>query len=327
MAWKKLDKSNLLDNYPIKHKALTELDDVNELIDWGRIEELLSGIHAKSRGEKAWPPLIMFKALLLQSWYKLSDPGLEKQLVRDLLFKKFVGLSMTETVPDHSTIWRFRQLLDKQGLLDKLHEEFKNQLTEQGLFVRTGEVSIIDASVIEAKNCRPNKGVDGKSTQDSEAAWNVKSGSDGKRKSTYGFKGHINVDEDGFIKENDFTPGNIHDSQCFKQLITGNEEAIYADSAYQSQEYCNIMKEKSIQDRIIKKAYRNRPLTEQDKKHNRTHSGVRCTVERVFGVLKQHYGMAKARYMGLARNRTRFNLICIAYNIKRGASIQQDCCA
>jgi IS5 family transposase len=325
MAWKKLDQSNLLDNYPIKHKAL--LDDVIELIDWERIEELLSEIHAKARGEKAWPPLIMFKALLLQSWYKLSDPALEKQLARDLLFKRFVGLSMTETVPDHSTIWRFRQLLDKHGLLDKLHEEFKNQLAEQGLFIRTGEASIIDASVIEAKNCRPNKGVDGKPTQDPDAAWNVKSGSDGKRKSTYGFKGHINVDEDGFIKETDFTPGNVHDSQCFEELLTGNEEVIYADSAYQSQAHNDIMEKKSIKNRIIKRAYRNRPLTEQDKKHNRTHSGVRCTVERVFGVLKLHYGMAKARYMGISRNRTRFDLMCIAYNIKRGVSIQQDCWA
>lgn len=327
MAWKTLDKSNLLDNFPIKHKALTELDDVNELIDWERIEELLSGIHAKARGEKAWPPLIMFKALLLQIWYKLSDPALEKQLARDLLFKRFVGLSIIETVPDHSTIWRFRQLLDRQGLLAKLHEEFKNQLTKQGLFIRTGEASIIDASVIEAKNCRPNKDVDGKSTQDPEADWNVKSGSDGKRKSTYGFKGHINVDEDGFIKETDFTAGNIHDSQCFEELLTGNEEVIYADSAYQSQAHSDIMEEKAIKNCIIKRAYRNRPLTEQDKKHNRTHSGVRCTVERVFGVLKLHYDMAKARYMGLDRNRTRFNLMCIAYNIKRGVSIGQESCA
>lgn len=87
------------------------------------------------------------------------------------------------------------------------------------------------------------------------------------------------------------------------------------------------MEKKSIKNRIIKRAYRNRPLTEQDKKHNRTHSGVRCTVERVFGVLKLHYGMAKARYMGISRNRTRFDLMCIAYNIKRGVSIQQDCWA
>nr|VFK07197.1 MAG: Transposase domain (DUF772) [Candidatus Kentron sp. LPFa] len=201
MSWKNLKQKSLLDGFLIKHKALTELDEVDDLIDWVRIEGLLSDIHAKPRGEKSWPPVMMFKALLLQSWYGLSDPGLEKQLARDLLFRRFTGLGVAENVPDHSSIWRFRQILEKNGLLTELQEDINNQLAEQGLIVRASEVSIIDASVIEAKNCRPKKGVDGQSTQDPEAAWNVKTGSDGKRKSTYGFKGHLNVDEDGFIKK------------------------------------------------------------------------------------------------------------------------------
>ena len=62
----------------------------------------------------------MFKALLLQSWYALSDPALEKQLARDLLFRRFIGLSISESVPDHSTLWRFRQLLEKQSLMNVL---------------------------------------------------------------------------------------------------------------------------------------------------------------------------------------------------------------
>jgi IS5 family transposase len=63
---------------------------------------MLSHIHSKRQGEKAWPPIMMFKALLLQSWYGLSDPALEKQLARDLLFRRFVDLSLSESVPDHS---------------------------------------------------------------------------------------------------------------------------------------------------------------------------------------------------------------------------------
>jgi len=266
---------------------------------------------------------MMFKALLLQSWYGLSDPGLEKQLARDLLFRRFTGLGITESVPEHSSIWRFRQILEKNGLLTKLQKDINDQLAEQGLIVRAGEVSIIDASVIEAKNCRPNKGVHGQPTQDREAAWNVKNGSDGKRKSTYGFKGHLNVDEDGFIKKTDFSPGNVHDSQHFEGLLTGNEKAAYADAAYQSQAHDTLLKEQGIDNRLIKRPYRNRPLTQEEREHNRRHSPVRSTVERVFGVLKQHYGMAKARYDGLARNRTRFNLICIAYNLKHGLSLLQ----
>ena len=75
----------------------------------------------------------MFKALLLQSWYTLSDPALEKQLARDLLFRRFVALDITESVPDHSTFWHFRQTLERLNLMDKLLNEINQQLADQGL--------------------------------------------------------------------------------------------------------------------------------------------------------------------------------------------------
>ena len=181
------------------HNAVEELDYVHDLIDWARIEIHLSHIHTKVQGEKAWPPLMMYKALLLQVWYGLSDPALEKQLPRDLLFRRFVELSLSESIPDHSTFWRFRNHLEELGLHEVLLEEINQQLGDQGLIIRSGEVSIIDAGVIKAKNNRPNKDKDGNNTQDQEAAYNIKNGSDGKRKTTYGFKAHINVEEDGYI--------------------------------------------------------------------------------------------------------------------------------
>ena len=327
MAWKNLKQRSLADSMLIDHDALKELDSVNELIDWGRLERILQGIHASPRGEKAWPPLLMFKALLLQSWYKLSDPALEKQLARDLLFRRFVALDIAESVPDHSSFWRFRQTLERLSLMDKLLNEINGQLISQGLYVKSGGVSIVDASVIEAKQCRPNKDKNGESTQDPEAQWNVKAGSDGQRKSTYGFKAHVNVDEDGLIQSTDYTPGNVHDSNCFIELLEGDESAVYADSAYASAKHAKWLKEHGVENRIIKRAYRNKPLTTQDKQFNRLHSGTRCSVERVFGVLKLHYDMAKARYMGLSRNRTRFELMCVAHNIKRGLSLRQASCA
>ncbi|MDP0563624.1 MAG: transposase [Candidatus Endonucleobacter sp. (ex Gigantidas childressi)] len=120
MAWKNLTQRSLADAMLIEHDAVKELDAVHELIDWSRLEQRLSQIHSKARGEKAWPPLMMFKALLLQSWYKLSDLALEKQLTRDLLFRRFTGLDISESVPDHSTFWRFRQKLDTLCLMDGL---------------------------------------------------------------------------------------------------------------------------------------------------------------------------------------------------------------
>lgn len=323
MAWKNLKQRSLADSMMIDHDALKELDSVHELIDWVRLERLLKGVHASAKGERSWPPLLMFKALLLQSWYKLSDPALEKQLARDLLFRRFVALDIAESVPDHSTFWRFRQTLERLSLMDKLLQEINDQLKDQGLYIKSGGVSIVDASVIEAQQCRPNKGKDGHSTQDPEARWNVKAGSDGKRKSTYGYKAHMNVDEDGLIKSTNYTPGNVHDSNGFTELLDGDESAVYADSAYASEQHEQWLATHKVESRIIKRAYRNKPLSKQDKQFNRLHSSTRCTVERVFGVLKLHYGMAKARYMGLNRNRTRFELMCVAHNIKRGLSIRQ----
>jgi IS5 family transposase len=114
--------------------------------------------------------------------------------------------------------------------------------------------------VIEANQCRPNKDKDGNSTQDPEAGWNVKAGSDDKRKSTYGYKAHINVYEDGFIKATDYTAGNVHDSNCFTDMLSGDESSVYADSAYLSHAHNDWLSERKIENRIIKRAYRNRPL-------------------------------------------------------------------
>ena len=268
MAWENLKQLSLADSLTSEHEALTELDDINELMDWEAIEHLLDGIHAKHRGNSAWPPLFMFKALLLQSWYNLSDPKLERLLVRDLLFCRFVGLSLADSVPDHSSIWRFRQLLEKQGLMDSLLAEINRQLSIQGLYIRAGEISIIDASVIQAQRNRPNKDKDGNNTQDPEANWNVKQGSDGKRKSTYGFKAHANVDEDGFIKATASTAGNVHDSNHLTDLLSGKDSAVYADSAYKSKKHDDWLEDYHVDNKVVERAYRNMPLTPEQKKKN-----------------------------------------------------------
>ena len=324
MSWKNLAQTSLSDALVKHHEALEELDGIDRLIDWRAIEKLMTGIHAKKQGEQAWPPLLMFKALLLQSWYGLSDPGLEKQVARDLMFRRFINLGLSEGVPDHSTLWRFRNTLTKQGLLDTLLLEVNQQLSAKGLYIKTGEVSIVDATVIEAKQSRPRKNAKGENTQDSKAGYNVKVAANGKKTSTYGYKAHVNVDEDGFIKAVDYTPGNEHDSQSLEKLLTGTEEQVYADKAYASAGHDKLLAKRNTGNRILHKAKRNQPLSDPQKYQNRQWSSVRSTVERVFGVLKQHYCLAKARYLGLKRNQTRFMLAAMAYNIKRGVTIEAE---
>lgn len=324
MAWKPHTQLSFADELLIEHSALLELDDINAFIDWARIETHLTSIYAKSEGNLSYAPLLMFKALLLQSWYGLSDPALEKQLARDLLFRRFVGLNLSDAIPDHSTIWRFRQALDKANVSKAMLAEVNAQLHTKGLLIKHGSVSIIDASVIEAQRSRPNKDKNGNNTQDPDAAWNVKTAANGKKTSTFGFKIHVNVDEDGFIKATDFTAGNLHDSNVFTDLLSDKDTAVYADSAYPSKKHSEWLAAHGIEDRMIARAHRNKPLTHAQKAQNRLWAGTRCAVERTFGVLKLHYGMAKARYLGLKRNAMRVGLMCLAYNMKRGLNLQRE---
>jgi IS5 family transposase len=171
-----------------------------------------------------------------------------------------------------------------------LLSEVNRQLSLQGLYMRSGEISMVDASVIQAQRSRPNKDKDGNSTQDPEADYNVKQGSDGKRNTSYGFKAHINVDEDGFIKATAFTAGNVHDSNHFTQLLSGDESAVYADRAYKSKKHDDWLADYGIDNRVIERAYRNKPLTLAPKKKNQHNAGVRC-----IGVAPKNRGVGGER--------------------------------
>ena len=273
---------------------------------------------------------MMFKILILQAWYNLSDEALEKQIARDLMFRRFIDLSLSESVPDHSSIWRFRQLLNTQGLLEPLLEQINTHLERNSIIVSLGSINIIDATVIEAKQSRKRKGKDGNNTQDKDAKYNVKIAADGKRKTTYGFKMHANTDEDGFVKNMTYTPGNVHDSQELDELLDINKSKdklkvsgqVYADSAYANK--LNDKKLGNQNNKILHRAYRNKPLTKQQKQENKQRSSIRYIVERTFGLLKQHHGLGKARYLGLQRNKTRAQLIAMSHNLKTGMNIFKE---
>jgi IS5 family transposase len=147
----------------------------------------------------------------------------------------------------------------------------------------------------------------------------------GKMKTTYGFKAHINVDEDGFIAKVITTAGNVHDSRCFAELLTGKECVAYADSAYASEAHDQLLREKGIKNGILSRAHRGRPLTEVQKRENKQRSSIRSIVEGVFGTAKQHQGLGKSRYLGKARTHARVLLISMTHNLKRGLTIYRTC--
>jgi len=123
----KVGKSTLFDAILPKHKSLSEFDDIDKMLDWKRIEEHLAPVYGSKEEGSSYPPLMMFRAMLLQVWHALSDVQMEKMLGRDLLFRKFCKLSLADTIPDHSTVSRFR----KQLLTLKLYEVLLQEVNVQ----------------------------------------------------------------------------------------------------------------------------------------------------------------------------------------------------
>ena len=243
----------------------------------------------------------MFCSLLLGIWYQLSDVQLAQCLYRDLLFRKFCHLELGGDVPEASTIGRFRTQLVEHDLWDRLLAEVNGQLEAQNIIMTQGRINIIDATPIEASRSGPGNGADGQPKRDPDAGWHVKNDSRGRRKSTYGFSVHTGVDEDGFIHRQSVTPGHVHDSQERDTLLLGDESALYTDAAYSSKETRGTLERWGIDDHVQRKGYRNHPLSESDKKRNAEIAVTRSGGERPFATYKQHYKLARTRFLGWPR--------------------------
>jgi transposase len=145
------------------------LDRIAALVDWAALEALLGDVHAATVGRPGYGPLVLLRCVLLQQWYELSDPGLEEALSDRLSFRRFVGLSLSDPVPDHSTLSRFRKLLAERQLGERLLAELNRQLDVRGLILKRG--TLVDASLVEANARRPRKGEPKVARSDQDATW------------------------------------------------------------------------------------------------------------------------------------------------------------
>lgn len=152
------------------------LERVSGLVDWAGFERSLAGLREEGSGRPGYRPLLLFKALLLQAWYGLSDAELEFRLGDSLAFGRFVGLSLEDEVPDHTTLCRFRNRLVETRRLEKLFDELDRQLQAAGLVLKQG--TMLDATLIEAAAARPPRG-QGASARDPDAAFVKKQGKPG----------------------------------------------------------------------------------------------------------------------------------------------------
>ena len=303
----------------LDHPILHSLDDTEALLDWGQIEQLLSPIYDAKTGRPSYPLLTLFRSLLLGIWYGLSDVQLAQCLYRDLLFRKFCRLELGGAVPEASTLGRFRTQLVEHDLWDRLLAEINGQLESKNIIMTQGRINIIDATPVEAAQSGSGNGVDGEPKRDAEAGWHVKNDSRGMKKSTYGYSVHTGVDEDGFIHRQSVTPGNVHDSQERDVLLLGDEVALVADAAYSSQQTRDKLVQFGIEDQVQRKSYRNKPLSCADQIRNQVIAVTRSGAERPFATYKRHYGLARTRFMGLAKNATVYGLAAMAANIRKGA--------
>ena len=293
------------------------LERIGGLLNWGRIEQLLSAVYAAGEGRPAYRPLVMLRALLLAQWYSLSDPELEEALSDRLSFRRFVGLSLEEQVPDHSTLSRFRKQLAQCGLSAQVFAEVNRQLERRGLMVKRG--TLIDASLVEAsvKPPRDEASTPGEGSElDPDADWTRRKGGG----SHFGYKAHVAVDQgSGLIRKVLLTSAKVNDSEVADRLICGDEQTVYADKAYDSSARRQLLARMGIGDGIMRRARWGTACNPDPAlvARNSSLSPIRSAVERSFAAMKQWYGFSRVRYRGLARNALQLDLICIAMNLRR----------
>ncbi len=293
------------------------LERLSELVRWYRFEKVMKGLRDEGGvGRPAYPTLVLFKALLLQSLYGLSDVELEEALSDRLSFRRFAGLSLDEAVPDSTTLCRFRNRLNAAGLLAKLFAELDRQLEQAGVILKRG--TMLDATLIETGAASPPHGED--EPVDKDAGFAKRSGKPG---STYGYKAHVGVDVgSGIIRSVIATPANVNDTTPADALIRGDEGSVLADAAYHTHRREAELKARGVKARLMRRPNKHHPdLPPRLKRYNRLIARRRAAVETTFATWKRRMGLTCIRYIGLTKATGQILMAAIAFNMRRWATL------
>ena len=213
----------------------SSLDDLAQLIDWAPVDQALGEISSAAKGEPAWPPLALFKALLLSVWHDLSDVRLAEALADRGSFRRFCGFSSSEATPERTAFVRFRKALVARGLDKVLFETITAQLKARALRVKTG--TLVDATIIASA-----------SEDDGEAHWVKHKG----RPAVHGFKAHVGADaETALVEEIAVTPANVNDGKAGPAALPDNPGEVFADSAYQGSHFGDAVRARGGVPRIV----------------------------------------------------------------------------
>ena len=332
---KQSDLFSMLEHQQEVTNIVKGINKLNEVVDWEYFRDELESLLGYDKrdpskgGRPPFDPVLMFKLLVLQRYHGLSEDETEFQIKDRFSFMQFLGLQAGDTVPDAKTIWDFKQLLEvnERDGSRKLFEHFGKLLQKQGVIAREG--TIVDASFVDAprqRNSReenemikqgerpesfdehPSKG----RQKDTDARWTKK-----HDETHFGYKNHTKVDaKTKLVIQYASTPANLHDSQVFQELVDEEDEAVFADSAYLSEDSREHLLKNDCQDFITLKATRGHPLSEADKATNKKRNRIRVRCEHVFGRMTQ-LAMDRLRCIGSIRANQHIALSNLVYNMDR----------
>ena len=324
------------------------LEQLSKLVDFEMfrpsLEEVLIKKDCKTpAGRPQIDVVLMFKVIFLQRYYGLGDHQIQYQITDRTSFRQFLGIHAVSEVPDEKTVWACKNKLSEAGTFARLFDEFRTFLDNKGLSFNEGK--IIDATFVEAPRQRntkeENKQIkagqgkdlwnpeDGDSQEDKERKKHKKSHKDidarwvkkrGERH--YGYKNHVKADKKTkLIETYHTTDASVHDSNIIKPLIEDSDKGqdLYLDAGYEAKE--NVVKESGMNPIICEKGHRNHPLTDEQKRNNRTKSKTRCRIEHIFGFIEGAMNGSLVRSIGIVRAKAANALTNLVYNIFRYVQI------
>lgn len=284
---------------------------------------------ATKGGRPAYDYILMFKILILQRYYNVSDDAIEYAILDRLSFMRFLGLGINDPVPDAKTIWLFRDKLSAGGMVEKLFKRLDSRLDTDGIIVHKGK--LVDASIVEVpiqRNTRdenkqlkegniPKDWDENKQRQkDTDAQWVTHNG-----KSYFGYKDHLKADsKTKIITDYKVTPANVHDSEVVDELLDKKEDSgqpLHGDCAYSSKAVREICCKKGIESLIHEKGCRYKPLNKRQKQSNRKKSKIRARVEHIFGFMTNSMNGMYLCYRNFVRNQAGIGLMNLTYNLFR----------
>jgi len=286
----------------------SSLDEIGKLINWDPVAALLEPLYPATKGEPAWPPLAMFKALLLSIWYDLSDVKLAEALDDRASFRRFCGFSGSEATPERTAFVRYRRALVRHALDSMLFDAVTAQLKAKAVTVKVG--TLVDATIIASA-----------SEDDAEGHWVKHKG----KPAMHGFKAHVGADATtALVEKIAITPANVNDGRAGPDALPDDPGEVFADSAYRGNYFGDAVLAKGGTPRIVATGMWGRDEAETLARLNAWNQPihrVRGRIEKIFGTWKRSYGLRRMRWRGLAKAAAQVHLTAIAYNLKRTLSI------